>query len=123
MLRSVTSLSSVALVRPDGVILCAQRRYTTRYTSYLRTMSLLTRIIQFAATCNLGDEIALSSNASVEQGRGLLLGYGSTGFYLRDDQHVADLGTSDLEVVAAAACDWAASTGASLIEQRLYDRP
>ena len=81
-------------------------------------MAILDRIAQFARTCNDGDEICLSRTGSVEQGTGLILGCGPTGFYLQDDRHKAELNTTDPAAVAAAAEEWAADTECDLIGQQ-----
>jgi hypothetical protein len=81
-------------------------------------MAILDRIAQFAERMNHGDEICLSTRGSVENGTGLILGYGSTGFYLQDDRQRAELNTVDPAAAAAAAEEWAADTGAALIGQQ-----
>jgi hypothetical protein len=57
----------------------------------------------------------LSQHGSVEQGTGLILGYGHTGWYLQDSGHRVELGaTVTAEEVLFMAADWASDTGAEL---------
>jgi hypothetical protein len=73
------------------------------------------RIENFISVANCGDEMVLSCYGSVEKGTGLILGYGSDGWYLQDDGLRADLGlTVTLDDVLANATDWARDTGAEL---------
>lgn len=78
-------------------------------------MDITARIAQLAERMNHGDEICLSARGSVENGTGLILGYGSTGFYLQDASWRAELYTTDPAIVAAAAQRWAADTGGCLV--------
>jgi predicted Zn-dependent protease len=76
---------------------------------------LESRIADFISHANCGDEIALSRNASVEQGVGLIFGYDSQGFYLQDSGQRASLGvTVTADDVLTNATDWARDTGAEL---------
>ena len=76
---------------------------------------LETRIASLLATANCGDEIVLSRLGSVEQGTGLILGYGHEGWYLQDSGHRADLGvTVTLGQILADAAAWARDTGSEL---------
>lgn len=79
-------------------------------------MTLHQRVEQFLDTANPGDEIALSKGADVETGTGLILGFGSNGFYLLDSTSRGELGltTTADDVLAAVLC-WAHDTDAELI--------
>lgn len=73
------------------------------------------RVSDFIATANCGDEIVLSRLGSIEQGTGLILGYGPEGWYLQDDGHCADLGTTvTAKEILADATAWARDTGSEL---------
>jgi hypothetical protein len=76
---------------------------------------LQSRIDNFISTVNCGDEMILSQHGSVEQGTGLILGYGHTGWYLLDSGHRVELGaTVAAEEVLLMAADWASDTGVEL---------
>jgi len=73
------------------------------------------RIENFISNANFGDEMVLSRSGSVEQGTGLILGYGGRGWYLLDGRVTADLGvTVTVNDVLANATDWARDAGAEL---------
>ena len=73
------------------------------------------RIANFISTVNCGDEMILSRDGSLEQGTGLIFGYGHEGYYLEDGCHRADLGeTVTTAEVLRIAADVARDTGAEL---------